>query len=323
MSYTQLTLAERYQISMRTQRGQSQKAIARVLGRDPGTISRELRRNRHLDSYCPECAHAISAQRRSQAPKGSKLTTPIVAQIESKLREDWSPEQIAHWLRHEMKTPISHQTIYTHIKRDRKAGGKLYRHLRQGHKKYRRPYGTSGQKPKIPGRVGIDQRPAVVEKKQRIGDWEVDTMYGSGSRGALVTAAERRTRFTVARQVQRCTSSQVTAALVDMLMPYRDRVFTLTGDNGSEFAEHKKIAEQLEAQFYFADPYSPWQRGLNENTNGLLRQYFPKWRSLRKVEQTEVQSAQNRLNSRPRKSLGYKSPAELFIGAENLDSSYL
>src|SRR5690606_2638364 len=184
-------------------------------------------------------------------------------------------------------------------------------YLRRQGKKYDKRRNGKSTRGHIKNRVSIDDRPSVVDDKSRVGDWEIDTVIGKGHSGALVTIVERRTKFTVSKQVDSKSAAAVTQATIALLKPYKDVVHSITADNGKEFAYHEKISKALSTDFYFAHPYSSWERGLNENTNGLLRQYFPKSTDFKTVTQAEVKRAVTRLNSRPRKSLGFKTPGQL------------
>ena len=274
-SYKQLTNDQRCQIYTLKKRGDSQRAIAEFIGVNQSTISRELERNSGERGYRHKQAQQKADQRRREAVAPRKMTAEMIGVIELKLREDWSPEQVSGWLLDTQEQLISHESIYKHIWADKRAGGDLYKHLRRQGKKYdKRRHGksTRGQ---IKGRVSIDDRPSVVDDKSRIGDWEIDTMIGKGHSGALVTVVERVTNFTVAAQVDSKSAADVTRATIELLTPFQSVVHTITADNGKEFAYHDQITKALDAEVYFAHPYSSWERGLNENTNGLLRQYFP------------------------------------------------
>ena len=209
------------------------------------------------------------------------------------------------------ETLISPETIYRHIWADKQAGGGLYNHLRRQGKKYDKRRNGKSTRGQIKNRVSIDDRPEIVDDKVRVGDWEIDTMIGKGHSGALVTVVERSTNFTVAAQVNSKCAADVTKATIVLLTPFMPLVHTITADNGKEFSYHDQIANALDVEVYFAHPYSSWERGLNENTNGLLRQYFPKGTDLKKVSQEEVDKAVVRLNTRPRKGLEFKTPKQL------------
>jgi len=309
--YTQLTQEERYQIYALKKAGHIQAEIAEIIGRDPGTISRELRRNRGLKGYRPQQAHNLALARRYYKAQ-PRIGNQVWQQVELLIREEWSPEQVVGRVAMEQGVPISHEWIYQYIYADKHSGGDLYRYLRC-QKVRRKRYGSYDRRGCIPNQVSIDDRPAIVDSKRRIGDWEGDTVIGKGHRGALVTLVERKSLYTVIRSVLHKTAEAVRDAVVDGLTPYIDWVHTITYDNGREFAGHEGMASDLETRIYFAHPYASWERGLNENTNGLIRQYFPKDRDLTTVTKHEIEKAMDKLNHRPRKSLGYRTPYEVFF----------
>lgn len=311
-SYTQLTREERYQIYVLRQAGHKQCEIAVLLNRDKSTISRELRRNRGLRGYRPGQAHTKAIARRVEQTR-PRFSSPLWPVVERLIRQDWSPEQISGRLEMEHDSTISHETIYQYIYSDKAAGGDLHGHLRC-RKKRRKRYGSGrDRRGVIPNRTSIDDRPAIVSDRLRIGDWEADTVIGMGHQGALVTMVERRSLYTVLGAVPRKQAGSVAEAMASLLAPLKDMVLTVTVDNGKEFAAHENISEALGADVYFAHPYSSWERGTNENTNGLIRQYFPKSRSLRSLNQKEVQSTADRLNNRPRKKLDFRTPHEILF----------
>ncbi len=310
-TYQQLTYEQRCQISALMKSGCSQRKIAMTIGTTQSTVSRELGRNAGARGYRHKQAQVKTQQRRAEAVQRTKMTSVMVKTIESKLRIEWSPEQISGWLLNDREELISHESIYLHIWADKQAGGDLYTHLRRQGKKYDKRRNGKSTRGQIKNRVSIDDRPKVVEDKSRIGDWEIDTVIGKGHSGALVTIVERVTKLTVSSRVNSKSAADVTRATIALLKPYEDVVHTITADNGKEFAYHEEISKALSVDVYFAHPYSSWERGLNENTNGLLRQYFPKNTDFKKVEQIEVRRAVRRLNSRPRKDLDFKTPAQL------------
>jgi len=314
MAYKQLTLEQRYEIKAYMQAGFSMSMISQLIGVHKSTISREVKRNSGQKGYRAKQAHEKAVTRWKQATKHIRFTEEIKALVAFYIRLDFSPEQVSGYLKriHSIKTNT--ETIYQYIRADKAAGGDLYCHLRCSSKKKRKRYGGTDRRGQIPDRVSIDQRPAIVDSKERIGDWEVDTVIGKNHKGALVTAVERVTKFTCIQYVPNKTAELVSQALIKMLYPYRKRVFTITYDNGKEFSKHKKIAQVLEADGYFAHPYHSWERGLNENTNGLIRQYLPKKTSFENVKEANIIFIQNRLNGRPRKMLNFQTPQELFIG---------
>lgn len=312
MSKQQLTLEQRYEIKAYMQAGFGFLEIAFRIGVHRSTVYREVKRNSGLRGYRPEQAQQKALARRRQAPKHIRFDRNLQQQVEEWLQLDWSPEQISGYLAQTHHTAISHETIYQHIWADKKAGGTLYQHLRCSSKKKRKRYGGRDRRGQIPGRVSIDNRPLVVNAKERLGDWEVDTIIGKNHRGALVTAVERKTKFTCIQLVHRKTADAVARALITMLMPFQKQILTITVDNGKEFAHHQQIADALNTNVFFAHPYHAWERGLNENTNGLLRQYFPKKSSFETITNDQIKFAQNRLNARPRKRLLFKTPRQAF-----------
>ena len=313
MSYSQLTQDQRYQIYEMKHEGKTQKQMAKAVGVHPSTISRELQRNQGQRGYRPHQAHAMALERRDIPRRPPTFTGKLRQTVEDKLREDLSPEQISGWLKKHHKPSVSHERIYQHVWEDQAQGGDLHTHLRHAHKKYRKRYGKRDRRGTIPDRVGIEQRPKVVERRSRVGDWELDSVLGRQESQAIVSAVERRSRFTILAKVDQRKAETVGAAVIDALGPHKERVLTLTSDNGREFANHQQIAQGLGAGFYFARPYHSWERGTNENTNGLLRQYIPKKCSLDKIGTEELRFVMERLNHRPRKCLGYKTPDEVFF----------
>jgi IS30 family transposase len=293
MSYKQLTLERRYEIYGLLHTNLSKSEISRRVGIHKSTLYRELKRNRGFRGYRPRQAGQKAARRRQQACKHIRFTDHVKERVEHYLREDWSPEQISGYLAMQEKIHISHETIYQHVWADKYAGGSLFRHLRWSRRKRRKRYGKRDQRGHIRNRTSIDERPFVVAQKTRVGDWEVDTIIGKRHKGALVTAVERKTKFTCIKQVVDRKADTVTQALIDILSPYKNRVLTITVDNGKEFASHQKIARALAAAVYFAHPYHAWERGLNENTNGLIRQYFPKNADLTTPNTTRVRLGVN------------------------------
>ena len=281
--YQQLAYEQRCQISVLKKRGCSQQEIADSVEINQSTVSRELARNTGERGYRHKQAQKKTDRRRREANKATKMTPEMIVTIESKLRIEWSPEQVSGWLSEEQEALISHETIYLHVWADKHAGGDLYTYLRRQGKKYDNRRNGKSTRGQIKNRVSIDDQPQVIDDKSRVGDWEIDTMIGKGHSGALVTIVERVTNFTVSKQVNGKNADAVTKATIALLKPLKDVVLTITADNGKEFAYHEKISDALEAEFYFAHPYSSWERGLNENTNGLLRQYFPKNTDFKKV----------------------------------------
>jgi IS30 family transposase len=312
-SYTQLTDEERIEIYALLKLKTSMREIARQLGRDHKTIREEIRRNSGLRGYRPKQAHAKAMARRAIARRPSKLTAQVLAHVEARLREDLSPDQVAATMAPSGLPPVSHERIYQHIWADKRRGGQLWKHLRVASGKRRRKrYGKRDWRGRIPGRVDIDQRPAHVRKRREIGHWEADLVSGRHHRGFLVTLAERKSRLVLIGHVTRKQAGAVTAEIHRLLAPHAAKVLTLTFDNGREFAGHQELARSLGCRTYFAKPYHSWERGTNENANGLIRQYFPKDMDLRQVEPERLEEVMRKLNRRPRKTLGYATPAEIF-----------
>jgi len=312
-NYKQLSQAQRYQIEILNKAGKNQKEIAELLGVSPGTICRELKRNKGKKGYRPKQAQIKADKRRKQAAKAIKMTKEVIVEIEEKIRLDWSPEQVSGWLKVNQGIAISHERIYQHIWADKRHGGTLYKHLRQSNKKRKKQYGSKDKRGQIRNRVSIDERPAIVAEKIRIGDWEIDTVIGQNHQGALVTIVDRVSKFTLIKKVDSKHAEVVTAATISLLQSYLDKTLTITADNGKEFAGHETIKEQLNADVYFAHPYHSWERGLNENTNGLIRQYFTKGSSFENITDDEVEAVMYKLNHRPRKTLNFKTPYAVFF----------
>lgn len=314
MSYSQLTENERYQIDALKKVGFTQKEIADQLGRSPSTISRELKRNRGLRGYRPAQAQRLSDGRRAEAHKAIKLTDEVKSWIDQLIRQELSPQQVVDYLRKHKKVSLHHETVYQLIYRDKAVGGNLYQHLRVASKPYRKRYGSYERRGKIKNRVDIDDRPEVVDRRNRIGDWEGDTIMGKGRKSALLTMVERKTLYTVIVRLTGKRADLLAEAAVANMGSLKSKIKTITFDNGLEFAEHERIAVELGADVYFAHPYASWERGINENTNGLIRQYFPKGTDFNQVTDKQVKFVMERLNNRPRKTRGGRSPSELFMG---------
>lgn len=293
--------------------GYLQKKIASELGVHPSTISRELKRNiRWNGLYSPEQADCFYKDRRRQSRKPKTFTTEVQALVKEKLLQEWSPEQISGYGKRHNLFAISHERIYQYILADKQAGGKLYLHLRCGKKRYRKRYGSNKRICPIKNRVMIDERPSIVDEKGRLGDWEIDTIIGKQNQNAIVTLVERVSKKTLIGQVGTKHADFVSAQTIRLLSAIKSRVFTITADNGSEFSHHEQIAKTLGVKIYFAHPYHSWERGLNENTNGLIRQYIPKGKDFAELTAADIIRIQERLNERPRKSLDYATPNEVF-----------
>jgi IS30 family transposase len=312
MCYRHLIQEERYQISALKEAGWSVRAIGAKLGRPSSTISRELNRNRVVGPYQPQVAGLLAAARSLRsAANARRVPTAAWDFAVEKLGETWSPQQISGHQRAEHLPQLSHEAIYQRIYQDKRAGGTLHLALRI-HKQRRKRRGARERRGTIPNQVSIDQRPAIVAGRERYGDWEADLVVGARHSQALVTINERKSRYALIKRVTSKQASVVRRAIVKKLKPFQRLAHTLTTDNGKEFAQHERIAKDLKLNYYFAHPYASWERGANENMNGLIRQFFPKHRKLEEVTDQEIALAQHRLNHRPRKCLGYKTPHQVF-----------
>ena len=320
MSYTHLTMDERNVIFRMRRQGYPQAEIARCLGRSPSTVGRELRRNVESDGrYFPCSAQAFAnARRRAHIRRPKTGDKELMAWVEEKLCRRWSPEEIAGRLRTvgSKRLPgrtISHATVYRWIFGDPQRAERFKPFLRVACKKRRKPYGKPSKRGQIPDRVSIDERPKVVDDRSRLGDWEGDTVVGKGHSGYVATCVDRASRYLVARRLADGTARAMNAALHDGLrrLP-ADKRRTLTVDNGREFSRHQRLGRLLDLSVYFAHPYHSWERGTNENTNGLLRQYLPKTIPFTHLTDWQFVGYVRALNNRPRKCLNYRTPAEVF-----------
>jgi len=317
-AYRHLGLDDRVQIQVLTKRGISDAEIARELKVHRSTVGRERRRNKVNGKYYYHQAQACAEKRqRERKRRPSKLTPAMVAFIEEKLRLGWSPEQIGGWLKYRQTelASVSYERIYWHVWRNKIDGGHLYRHLRRGGRRYRRfgaRFDFTRRKAPVSGRVDIGQRPAIVEEKSRVGDWELDTIVGSQRKGALVSMVERGSKFVRLALVQEAKSDVVANVIEARLSKDIDKVLTLTMDNGAEFARHKIFGAALDADTFFAKPYHAWERGLNEHTNGLVREYFPKSTDFTTISDDEVLRVEELINNRPRAVLAFRTPLEVF-----------
>jgi IS30 family transposase len=306
MSHTHLSQVERYQIYALHKVNQSARQIACVLNRHHTTISRELRRNAGERGYRAKQADAKAMSRAGNSRNAKRIADSDWRSVELFLQFQHSPEQIAHRL------GLHHQSIYAYIKCDRQAGGILWKQLR-GANKRRKRYGSGiNRQGQIPNKRSIKERPAHIERRSQVGHWEVDTIIGANHKQVIVSIVERKTGFVLLKKAAFKSADDVEQAVCAMLRPFASKVKTITSDNGKEFAHHQTIALELGARWYFADPYSSWQRGSNENANGLVRQYVPKKTKLETVSDADIARYQTLLNCRPRKRLGYKTPESLF-----------
>ena len=309
-----LTLEQRYDIESYLQDGISIIKIALLLGKNKSVISREISRNCDIRNgkYRAHLAQRKTAERHKKKRKSVRFTAEIKAYIDSHLGLKYSPEQIVGEAQLKGLSCVSVERIYQYVWLDKKQGGKLYKHLRTKGKKYRKRGSEKDNRGQIVGKVGISERPSIVEEKLRIGDLEIDLIIGKDHKGALVTINDRVNGMLKIRKIESKEAVLVEAAAIEMLQDWKPFLNTITSDNGKEFARHKNIANALEIDYYFAQPYHSWERGANENLNGLVRQYFPKGTSFENITEQQVIDVQEALNNRPRKRFHYLSPQQIF-----------
>lgn len=306
-----LTLEQRYTISAMRAQGYSQKDISSAIGKDKSVVSRELKRNcdKRNGRYDYDLAERKYQKRQKDKLRAIKFSAEVRKYVDSKLEQKWSPEQIS-------KTPtptglrmVSHERIYQYIAEDKKKGGEKYKHLRRK-KKYKRRCVIEDRRGKLSNTNSIHERPKEVDQRMRYGDYEVDLIVGAHHKGGILTMNDRRTGKVKIRKIKSKNSKHIAKLIVAALRGEKGRIHTITSDNGREFADHEYVSNKLGIKFYFADPYSSWQRGCNENLNGLIRQYFPKKTNFDTVSKNEIKRVENQLNKRPRKRFGFKSPIQ-------------
>ncbi len=317
MTYRQITLEERYTIALLRKQGRRRAEIARHLGRHRSSVSRELRRNASPwdDSYRPSKAQEQANGRRSRSRRNRRFEGREWDRVEALLREDWSPEQVSGRLRESRQLSISHETIYRYVWEDRKLGGSLYRHLRCATKKRRKRYGRYDSRGRLAGKRAIGERPASVETRRVMGHWEIDTVMGVGNDDCIVTLVERVSGYVLIGKLKAKTMKEAAKRTIALVRKHPEKFHTITADNGTEFHSYGKIESATGVEFYFATPHHAWERGTNENTNGLIRQYLPKRTSMAHVTQHDCKRIAKKLNTRPRKRLNYQTPEERFHAA--------
>jgi IS30 family transposase len=314
MTYRQLSPAERYMLAALRRQGLNHAEIARTLGRHRSTVGREIRRNstRADGHYRAFTAQERTNGRRSRSRRNSRFGAEDFALIGELLCRQWSPEQVAGHLRRTGRLAISHETIYRHVWRDKRAGGTLYTHLRGARKRRRKRYGAYDSRGRLAGKRLISERPAEVETRSRIGHWEADTVAGSGSKDCVFTLVERKSGLVLVGKLADRTAGALSRRAVSLMRQRDARFETVTADNGTEFHDYQRIERLTGAAFYFARPYHSWERGSNENANGLIRQYLPKGQSMAGLSQQQCNAIARKLNTRPRKRLGFRTPLECF-----------
>lgn len=316
MTYHQITFAERYTLGLLRQQGLTAAAVARVLGRHRSSIGRELRRNAtHADGcYRPQVAQWYANGRRQRARRNRRISPPQWAQVQARVQQDWSPEQIAGRLKREGQPTMSHETIYRYIWADKRNGGTLFTHLRGARKQRRKRYGAYDSRGRLAGKRPITARPASAEARTRVGHWEMDTMLGASQAGPCVlTMVERKTGYVLLGKLGVRRAGDVNPRATRLIRAQPRPVRTITVDNGTEFHDYAALERVTGARFYFATPHHAWERGTNENTNGLLRQYLPKGQSMADLTQHACHRIARKLNRRPRKRLGYRTPEECYV----------
>jgi len=319
MKKSHLTLEQRYQIQAYNEAGKKLTEIAGLILKDKSVVCREMQRNKNEKGrYKAAYASGLSEIRKERLKRPRRLSLEMEKDIKKALIEDqWPPEQIKGRFDKEQRQMVSHERIYQLVRKDKQEGGSLYKHTRHHLKHRKRPVG--GKLIVVKDKVSIDERPAIINDKGRFGDWEIDTIIGAENKGAIVTIVERQTGFLFMKKLpQGKVALGLAKAVIEMLMPYKQSVLSITSDNGTEFANHKLISKKLDAAFFFAHPYSSWERGLNENTNKLIRQYIPKKHSFEAYNDQVIKQVQHKINQRPRKILQFNNPKHVFY--TNLDN---
>lgn len=314
MMYHQLTTDERYTIALYLRQRKSQAYIARALGRSPGTISRELKRNRRTDGkYCAARAASRTSRIRKESRRKWQFTDTELQMVIALIRLDWSPEQASLWLKKCKVLSISHSTIYRYIWYDFFYQGDLHKHLRQSKKKRRKRYRGADSRGVLANKAHISERPIGAENKSRLGHLEIDTVHGSSDQHSIVTLVDRKSKFTIIGKIKNRTTAELNRKVIELIEKQVNQVKTITSDNGTEFHQYKLVEEATGSKFYFCTPYHSWERGLNENTNGLIRQYLPKGESMKHITQKDCDEIALKLNRRPRKCLNMETPEAVYV----------
>ena len=308
-----ITREQRYTISVLLKQDYSQTEIGNLIGKDKSVISREIRRNRDLRSgeYRNDLAQRKYEQRQAHKSERRFFTEEIQQYVESLIKQDYSPEQIVGISKKEEKTCVSHERIYQHIWKDKKQKGELHLHLRRKGRRYRKRGSAKDTRGIIKDRISIDSRPEIVEQRTRFGDLEADLIIGKNHKQAILTINDRVSGVLKMKKVKSKEATVVAQAMNELLEDWIPYIQTITSDNGKEFAQHKLVAQKSNIDFYFAHPYHSWERGSNENLNGLIRQYFPKKYDFKLIDEQMIRVVEEKINTRPRKRLNFETP--LFV----------
>jgi IS30 family transposase len=315
-----LTIEQRYAIQSLLKVGTQKKEIAIQIGKHKSVVGREIKRNAHeLGQYNALFAHDIARKRELTKPKHRRFTDEVKAYVSNLLQADFSPEQITGTAKKQGVECVSHETIYQFVWNDKRDKGTLHQHLRNKGRRYRKRGAQKDSRGIIRNRVDISERPAIVDQKERFGDLEIDTVIGKNHKGALLTINDRAAGYVWIRKLKGKDANALYLKTVNALMPLRDHLHTITSDNGKEFACHELISLRLKVNMYFARPYHSWERGANENLNGLIRQYFPKGCDLEKITPKQIKDVETKLNNRPRKRFNFDTPLERFQQLTNIN----
>ena len=314
MHYRQLTSAERYTISSLRRQGLTASEVAIEIGRHRSTVYREYQRNSCNDGgYRPLKADSRTRGRRSRSRRNRQFTLEDYKLINKHLRKKWSPAQISSTFYNEGILNISHETIYQHVWLDRAYGGTLYRHLRQAQKKRRKRYNAYDSRGVLAGKAHISERPQIINKRNRVGDWEIDLVLGTKDKDCILTLVERKSGLTKIAKLKNKTKKQTNSKLLKLIKNLNGKIKTITADNGTEFHGYKEVEKKTGVKFYFCTPYHSWERGTNENTNGLIRQYLPKGESMASLTQQKCNKIAHELNTRPRERHNFKTPLDIYM----------
>lgn len=323
-TFKQLTAEQRYQIATLLSKGFNQKQIAVFTGKSESCICRELKRNTmYSGKYDAKNAHQYAVFRHETKPKKIRYSAAIQQQVNYLLQQDLSPQQISHRLALEGHDTVSHEAIYLHIWQDKKQNGTLYQYLARKQRCRRKRGNKTNSRGQIINKISIEQRPAAANNRERFGDFEQDTIIGANHKKAILTLVDRKTLFTKLVLLEGKNATQLSEQTIKTLKDFKPYLHTITSDNGKEFAKHEHIAKQLNVQYFFTHPYSSYECGTVENTNGLIRRYIPKKASFENLTQEILNKIENKLNNRPRKKLNFYTPNEIVNTIFNKDKPIL